>query len=129
MAVSKRIQVLLKPHLTAAVEKLAEQEGETLSRMTALLVQEALTARGLNTPLTNHLPPEIEDSIRREVTASERGWKPNDGKEVLEEMTPEWNTSPNVEVQQVSRRTVQSDEAQMMKLKLMQELMEQLKSM
>ena len=158
MAVSKRIQVLLKPLLTEAVENLAETQGETLSRMTAILVEEALTARGLNPKLTNYLPPEIEDSIQREATASERGWKPKDGLEALYELTPEWEPSPRadyaekrsvapsttptatpeVAVEHVSTNTHKSDEAQLrvaddsvahLKLKLMQELMEQLKSM
>ena len=135
MAVSKRIQVLLKPLLTEAVEQLAETQGETLSRMTAILVEEALTARGLNPKLTNYLPPEIEDAMQREVTAVDRGWNPKDGLKALEEKTPEWEPSPTptstpqVAVELVSTNTHKSDEAQLMKLKLMQELMEQLKSM
>ena len=131
MATSKRIQCLLKPHLTEAVEKLAEQQGQTLSRMTALLVEEALTARGLNPKLTNYLPPDIEDSIRREAAADERGWKPWMGQQALHEATPEWgqNLPEGVTVEKVSTNSNSSDEVQLQKLKLMQELMDQLKSM
>lgn len=91
MAVSKRIQVLLKPRLNELVEALAEKEHETISRMTAILVTEALTARGVNKPLTNYLPPDIEDSMRRELTAVDRGWKPSEGLQELEDKTPEWS--------------------------------------
>ena len=132
MAVSKRIQVLLKPLLTEAVENLAEEQGETLSRMTAILVEEALTARGLN-PKTNprFAPQDMVDAIQREATASERGWTPSQGKEALDALTPEWSEAlpDGVSVEKVSTNTHKSDEAQLMKLKLMQELMEQLKSM
>lgn len=140
MAVSKRIQVLLKPLLTQAVEDLAETQGETLSRMTAILVEEALTARGLNPKHNTHLPPEVADAVHREATASERGWQPWMGKKSMDEATPEWESGakpdiaqqaadqvPGVEVQQVARKTTRTDEAQLMKLKLMQELMDQLK--
>ena len=130
MAVSKRIQVLLKPLLTDAVIDLAEQEGETVSRMTAILVEEALTARGLNPKTKTNLPPEIADAVQKEATAAERGWKPADGLEAMEEKTPEWASSlpegTTVEKVMTNNRST-SDEAQLMKLKLMQELMDQLK--
>ena len=132
MAVSKRIQVLLKPLLTQAVEDLAETQGETLSRMTAILVEEALTARGLNPKTQTHLPPEIADAVQQEATAAERGWKPADGLDAMREKTPEWTSSlpegTTVEKVMTNNRST-SDEAQLMKLKLMQELMDQLKQM
>ena len=90
--------------------------------MTALLVQEALTTRGLNPSLSNHLPPDIEDSMRRELTAVDRGWKPSEGLQALEDKTPEWS-EPEPEPE------TRTDDAQLMKLKLMQDLMEQLKQM
>ena len=140
MAVSKRIQVLLKPLLTQAVEDLAETQGETLSRMTAILVEEALTARGLNPKHNTHLPPEVADAVHREATASERGWQPWMGKKSMDEATPEWESGakpdivgealeqlPNAKVETSQRKTTPTDEAQLMKLKLMQELMDQLK--
>ena len=95
--------------LTQAVEDLAKTQGETLSRMTAILVEEALTVRGLNPKHQTHLPPEWTDTTDVAAQAAAQ--------------------VPGVEVKQVMRRTAPSDEAQMMKLKLMQELMEQLKSM
>ena len=118
MAVSKRIQVLLKPHLNKAVEELAEQQGESVSRMTALLVQEALTTRGLNPSVHPHVPPEVQDAMQQELTAVERGWTPSEGLEGMKDKTPEW-----------SEPETKTDEAQLLKLKLMQDLMDQLKGM
>ena len=122
MVVSKRIQVLLKPHLNKAVEELAEQQGESVSRMTALLVQEALTTRGLNPSVHPHVPPELQDAMQQELTAVERGWTPSEGLEGMKEKTPEWSEPEPVP-------ETRTDEAQLMKLKLMQDLMEQLKDM
>ena len=124
MGVSKRIQVLLKPLLTHAVEELAETQGENLSRMTAILVEEALTARGLNPKHQTHLPPDLADAMHREVAAVDRGWKPKDGEEAHNAPTPEWADGLPDGVSVERGNTNKSDEAQLIKLKLMQELME-----
>lgn len=75
----------------------------------------------------------------QEATAAERGWVPSDGLDAMREKTPEWASSlPGLTVQSAEGTTVEkvmtnnrstSDEAQLMKLKLMQELMDQLKHM
>ena len=49
MAVSKRIQVLLRDRIAELVEGLAECEGVSVSRLCGGLIEEALKARG---PLT-----------------------------------------------------------------------------
>ena len=99
--------------------------------MTALLVQEALTTRGLNPSVPPLVPPELQDAMQQELTAVERGWTPSEGLEGMKDKTPEWSDGlpDNVQVETVMTKTNSSDKAQLMKLKLMQDLMEQLKSL
>ena len=139
MAVSKRIQVLLKPYLTEAVEQLAEQQGETLSRMTALLVQEALTARGVHPSLR----PTVEDSINRleaaeaEVERVSVNTAPSEGlsftqrqhQRIAEANLKEAATAADEAIDDRQDELDARVAVQRQKLQLMQDLMEQLKSM
>ena len=124
------------------IEDFAPAQGLTWSKACALLIEEALTARGLvpgvripDQEIVNHIGADMEDALRREVTATKRGWVPSQGLEAMEEMTPEWNDG-NATIQQESPPSNTTsgaplraaDEAQLMKLKLMQELMDQLKA-
>ena len=84
----------------------AEQQGLPPSKACALLIDEAVRARGLSV--------KTEPTVVEEVRAA----------------LPE-DKAEKFQMQTVSKKTeaLPSDEAQMLKLKLMQELMEQLKSL
>ena len=103
---AKRIQVLLRPVLLETVEQFAEEQGLTNSKACALLIDEAVRARGLTVKtepspvedLKASLPPEVADKVQMTTVTKK--------------------TEP-----------LPADDAQMLKLKLMQELMDQLKTM
>ena len=102
MAPSKRIQVILKDKLTSVVEDLAEQQGNSMSKMCSILVEEALNARGLNPYVPDQTPVE----------------NPN----------IKWAVNAVANKQEAYDNTAKAD-AQVLKLKLMQELMDQIKQM
>ena len=139
MAVSKRIQVLLKPHLTKAVEDIAEQEGETLSRMTAILVAEALTARGVHPSMR----PVAQEAISRLESAEleveqisvntppsgELTWTQKQHQKLAEAKLRKAHAAANASADEYQEELDTRVAVTQQKLQLMQELMEQLKSM
>lgn len=108
-----------------------------------------MTARGLNPKtIPRFEPKEMVDSIEREAIASNCGWKPSQGLDALYALTPEWEksvaeVSPKVpevadmddvltamRAKTVLKRTepLSDADARSLKLKLMQDLMEQLRN-
>lgn len=123
---AKRIQVLLHPKVREVLETFAEDGGLTNSKACAVLIEEALKARGiLGDPLAQ-LPQDIQDGIQREATASQNGWTPDMGVDAMDDFLP-----TGVKSQTVMRKAepLPTEDTQTLKLKLMQELMDQLKSM
>ena len=123
---SKRIQVLLPPKVRDILEAFAEDDGLTNSKACAVLIEEALKARGLMPDPAAHLSPDIHHAVQREAKASENGWTPDMGADAMDDFLPTgWKR------QTVMRKAepLPTEDAQTLKLKLMQELMDQLKSM
>ena len=128
---SKRIQVLLRQPVMEVMETFAPEQGLTWSKAAALLIEEALKARGLLdapssavsealaqkpewvTQAISNLPKESAEQIglSQARLAAIEAQNPPDG-----ELTPR-------------EEAPASTDAQMLKLKLMQELMDQLKVM
>lgn len=116
---SKRIQVVLRKPMMDILEEFAIDAGLTWSKSCALLIEEALTARGW-TGSTKKAPANIVEAALSTLPAEKQ--------EQIEVTTsPNALSSLNTEdKKEVLEAT--SSEAQLMKLKLMQELMDQLKA-
>ena len=123
---AKRIQVLLRQTVLDKVEEFADEQGLPNSKACALLIEEALRARGKLIDPASHLPPEVQAGIQKEATAAENGWTPSMGVDAMKDFLPKGAV---VETIAKKAEPLASDDAQMLKLKLMQELMDQLKSM
>ena len=111
-APAKRVQFFLKEDVLAQVEQLGSEYDKSLSAICGQLIKEALATRGLldyEVPSSADLSPSTE--------------RP---KTILEKVFPK---QPSISVlkSEVPRET--STSTQEMKLKLMTELMEQLKSL
>lgn len=106
---SKRIQVLLHPKVRDVLENFSTEEGLTNSKACSLLIEEALKARGL-----------YPDTTTSEAPSKAADVSPVDLQEALTAMG----------AQTVMRKTepLSDDDARSLKLKLMQDLMEQIKS-
>ena len=107
MAPSKRFQVMLRPEIAEIVEDMVEQYSSA-SKVCSMLVEFALAQKGYwdpvarqrITPTTNpsFAPQDMVDAIQREATASERGWKPSQGNEALDALTPEMTKTKQPEL-------------------------------
>ena len=66
---TQRIQVLLRPRALEVVKELSEQEDLTLSKTVAMLVNEALEARGVRVRTSSSVLEGIElpDNITKEL--------------------------------------------------------------
>jgi hypothetical protein len=113
---SKRVQVVFSQTTRDAVEAFGEDRGLTNSKAVAYLVEEALRARGLLENKTDapDPKPDVSDFL-----------SPNQS--VMERIVSENNLPGSVTTSQVNRQT--SASTQEMKLRLMQDLMDQLKSL
>ena len=101
---AKRVQVLFRQAVLDQLEAFADEQGLTNSKAAALLVEEAMRARGI-LPDVSSAPVAATDDLEKTIT--DLG-----GKTVMRKASP-----------------LPTEDAQTLKLKLMQELMEQLKSM
>ena len=112
---SKRVQVVFSQTTRDAVEAFGEDRGLTNSKAVACLVEEALKARGLLENKTDNPEPkpDVSDFLRPKQNVMER---------IVSK-----NNLPGSVTSQVIRQTPAS--TQEMKLRLMQDLMEQLKTL
>lgn len=122
---SKRIQVVLRKPMMDILDDFALESGLTWSKSCALLIEEALTARGWTGPKRNQNGP---SNIVEDVLST----LPAEKQEQIEVVsTPNLKTavtSLNTEEKKEALENTANADAQMLKLKVMQELMEQLKS-
>ena len=126
---TKRIQVVFDQETRDAVEAFAADRGLTLSKATAFLAKEALLARGqLQTEEEANRAEAFDAETTRMSIATDKkiADKQQRPKSMLEQVIEETGATGTL----VSRKTerLATEDAQMLKLKLMQELMEQLKS-
>ena len=114
---TKRIQVVFDQETRDAVEAFAADRGLTLSKATAFLAKEALLARGQLQAQAEETT-EVKEDEPSDTTPREKGLS-----ELLEENT-------GIKMQLVSKKVerLPTEDAQMLKLRLMQDLMEQLKN-
>ena len=138
---SKRIQVLLRQPVMEVMETFAPEQGLTWSKAAALLIEEALKARGLL---------DAPSSAVSEALAKKPEWVTQGISNLPKEAAFEFGLTearlaaveateaPNLhdavvalpaEKQKEALEKTASTDAQMLKLKLMQELMDQLKVM
>ena len=116
---SKRVQVVFSQTTRDAVEAFGEDRGLTNSKAVAYLVEEALKARGLLENKTDapDPKPDVSDFLSPKQNVMER----------METIVSRNNLPGSVTTSQVTRQTPAS--TQEMKLRLMQDLMDQLKSL
>ena len=113
---SKRVQVVFSQTTRDAMEAFGEDRGLTNSKAVAYLVEEALRARGLLENKTD--APDPKPDLSEYFTPKQN---------VMERIVSENNLPGSVTTSQVNRQT--SASTQEMKLRLMQDLMEQLKTL
>ena len=105
------------------LEDFALESGLTWSKSCALLIEEALTARGWTGPTRKNGPSNIVEDVLSSLPAEKQ-------EQIEVTTTPRSETSLNIEDRKEALENVSQKhaDAQMLKLKLMQELMDQLKS-
>ena len=107
------------------LEDFALESGLTWSKSCALLIEEALTARGWTGPTRKNGPSNIVEDVLSSLPAEKQ-------EQIEVVSTPNLHnavTSLNTEEKKEALENTANADAQMLKLKVMQELMEQLKVM